>query len=456
MDNRPVEGNRPANPRRRPQNKMKLFKEAYLPFCIGAVVLVIIIAIIIAIAAGGRDKPTDPTDDGNATALQQEAQQRLDQAEQLALEYDYDGALKVLECFSGDMEAFPELRKAMDEYTLIKHSMVSWNASQVPNLSFHVLIADLSIALADPTYGTDGGNQYNRNFITCDEFSAILGRLYENGYVLVDMDDLYAYESVDGEMTYVEKELLLPEGKKPVMLTETHCNYYSYMVDQDRDGQPDPGGAGFANKLCWDNGFYNEMVKADGTTVTGAFDLVPLLENFIQQHPGFSYKGARAILAFSGYDGIFGYRINQNLISEDHDATTLIRQLKEAGYTLACYTYDNVDYSVKSADEIREDIRLWQEEIAPIVGSTDILVFAWGADIGTSYEDNKKFDVLYAHGYRFFLGSTPFLSQQVDEQYVRHNRLIVTGTYLYHHSEWFKELFSTDNLLDTRRGNVPE
>ena len=153
---------------------------------------------------------------------------------------------------------------------------------------------------------------------------------------------------------------------------------------------------------------------------------------------------------------IFGYRINQNLISEDHDATTLIRQLKEAGYTLACYTYDNVDYSVKSADEIREDIRLWQEEIAPIVGSTDILVFAWEADIGTSYEDNKKFDVLYAHGYRFFLGSTPFLSQQVDEQYVRHNRLIVTGTYLYHHGEWFKELFSTDNLLDPRRGNVPE
>ena len=38
----------------------------------------------------------------------------------------------------------------------------------------------------------------------------------------------------------------------------------------------------------------NEYVQDDGTVVRGSFDLVPLLEDFIREHPDFSYKGARA------------------------------------------------------------------------------------------------------------------------------------------------------------------
>lgn len=38
-----------------------------------------------------------------------------------------------------------------------------------------------------------------------------------------------------------------------------------------------------------------EMEQDDGSVVTGDFDLVPILETFIKEHPGFSYKGARAL-----------------------------------------------------------------------------------------------------------------------------------------------------------------
>ena len=443
---------------------MQTFKEAYLPFVIGAIAVIVIVAVIVAVSSGSRNKPTDPTSGSVSPLLEQEAQQLLAQAEQLAQTYDYDGALLVLQNFSGDINAFPELKRAIDDYTIIKHSMVPWTADQVTNLSFHVLIEDLSAALADASHGQPGTNRYTRNFITTKEFSSILQRLYDNGYVLVDLDDFYitGHSSQTGQDLYFTKKLYLPEGKKPVMLTETHCNYYSYMIDQDEDGTPDPDGAGFSSKLCWDDGFYNEMVKSDGSVVTGAFDLVPLLENFIKLHPDFSYRGARAILAFSGYDGIFGYRITSETVDEEKrmedlgNANVLMRRLQEAGYTLACYTFDNVDYSVMRAAEIREDIQLWQDLIAPITGSTNVLVFAWEADIGTSYENNDKFDVLYSYGYRFFLGSTPFPSQEVDEQYVRHNRLIVTGSNLYHHPEWFRDLFDTNDLLDPSRDKVPE
>ena len=445
---------------------MQIFKEAYLPFVLVAVAAVIIIGVIIGIAAGNKepDPTTIPSDPTAPTYQQQDVDQLLEEARHLALLYDYDGALAVLNSFQGNLSDYPELKHAIDEYTITKHSMVSWSANQVPNLSFHVLIADLDAALADPTYGQKGNNRYNRNFITIGEFSSILSRLYDNGYVLVDLDDFYAHEySVSaGKKVYVEKQLQLPEGKKPFMLTSTHCNYYTYMVDSNRDGVADSGGAGFASKLFWDNGFYNEMVTSDGSTITGAFDLIPLLEAFIEKHPDFSYKGARAILALSGYDGIFGYRVTSDTLSKEQvkaetdAAKALVQQLKDTGYVIACYTYENIDYSVKNAKAIEADILSWQLLIAPIVGKTDIMVFAQEADIGTRYENNEKFDVLYKNGYRFFLGSTPFISTEVNELYVRHSRLMVTGSTLYHHSEWFSQIFSTKDLLDLRRSNIPE
>lgn len=463
MENQPMKEMRPNNPRRKTRSKMQIFKEVYLPFIILAAALIVIVGIAVAIAKAVTD-PADPSDGSPSAQLQQEADALLEQAERLAQSYDFDGALALLATFQGDPDQFPELKNAIDRYTSTKSGMVAWTSDQVPILSFHVLLADLMSALEDPTYGQNGNNKYNRNFVTTEEFSLILQQLYDNGYVLVDLDDFYitGYSSQTDQDIFFEKKLLLPAGKKPIILTQTHCNYYSYMVDPDRDGQPDKDGAGFASKLCWKNGFYNERVTEDGSTVTGAFDLVPLLENFISLHPDFSYKGARAILAFSGYDGIFGYRINSDKLSssaldkERSDAAFVMQKLREAGYTMACYTYDNVDYSVLGASEIEEDIELWQQEIAPIVGNTDILVFAWEADIGTNYNNNEKFDVLYDGGIRFFLGSSPFLSREVDEDYIRHNRLLVTPSALEHHSEWFAGLLDTTALLNPLRGNIPK
>ena len=458
MENQPVKSTPSSNPRRKVRSKQQIFKEVYLPYIILALVAIVIIGIVVAIISGGKD-PVDPSGNNDQTAqLQQEAEALLKQAEALALQYDFDGALAALATFQGDLEDFPEIENAINHYTATRHNMVTWTAGQVPNLSFHVLVEDLKAALADPTYGQDGNNLYNRNFVTTQEFSTILQRLYDDGYVLVKLSDLYNV----GNEGYEEKQLQLPAGKKPLLLTETHCNYYTYMVDPDRDGQPDSAGAGFASKLCWNNGFYNEMVTSDGNTVTGAFDLVPILENFIQLHPDFSYKGARAILAFSGYDGVFGYRITAEDLSDEalqqerSAAAALAQKLRETGYTIACYTYDNSDYSVKDPNEIEADILRWQERIAPVLGATDVLVFAREADIGTNYQGNKKFNVLYDQGYRFFLGSAPFLSHEVKENYVRHSRLSVTGSTLQHHSEWFDGIMDTDGLLDPLRGRVPQ
>lgn len=448
MDNQPMQGNPPSNPRRRKRSKAKTFREVYLPFIIVAVAVLAIIGIIAAIASGS-DTPDTPSDtDKTQIKLEKQAKELIRQAEDLAAAYDYEGALELLKTFKGDLADFPKVADAITAYTTVINTMVTWKGEQVYNLSFHTLIADLDAALADKKYGQSGNGKYNSNFITIDEFSSILQKLYDNNYVLVNLTDLYVYN--EETQTYVEKELKLPADKKPIMLTETHCSYYRYMESSHA----------FASKLLYnENGFYNEMILSDGSTVTGAYDLVPILEDFIKQHPNFSYKGARATLAMSGYDGIFGYRITSDTLSKEDlakacsDASALVQALRDAGYIIACYSYDNVSYS--NVDLIHSDLQKWKAQITPVIGETDVMVFAQGSDIGTSYDDNKKFDALYEGGFRFFSGSSSMCFSEIGSKYVRHNRLMVTGSNLSHHSDWFKDIMDITSLLDTRRGDIP-
>ncbi len=455
-------------PRRRKRTKMQIFKEAYLPTIILAVTIVLVLVFIIggAVNRSSDDETTPPpstttqppssTEDHSAELLAQEAANLIIRAEMLAASYDFQGAIDALNSFSGDESQFPAIGEARDRYQAVMGSMVAWKASDVPNLSFQVLIADPNRAFKDKTYGSS----YKKNFVTVSEFSAILQQLYDNGYVLVDLDSFYGTEhsASSGRDVYAASELLLPAGKKPVMITETNVNYYSYMVDSNNDGKPDADADGFASKLCYDGDFYNEIVHADGSIGTGAYDLVPILEAFIESNPDFSYQGARATIAFSGYDGVLGYRINSATLTEDalkaerDGAAAIVRALKDAGYTLACYTYENINYGSKDANAIQADLNKWANEIAPWIGELDVLVFARDGDIGdTNPYTGSKFNVLYNAGFRYFMGTGETPWNQVNDLYVRHNRISVSGSNLKNHAELFAGMFDAASVLDNAR-----
>lgn len=454
-------------PRRRPvrrkKTKWQIFKEAYLPTVIISLTIILIIWFIIggAIRRNRNDKPvestppvitTEPTN--LASRYQEQANDLMAQAAAAAENYDYEEAVTILSSFQGNMADFPALQSAYNEYVQIMNEMVTWNdPSQIPTLSFHVLIADAELAYKDSQYG----NSYKKNFITTDQFRSILEQLYANNCVLVDLADIYEeqYDEGTGKTTYVPKELLLPAGKQPIMLVQTQVNYYLYMTDGRKDGLPD----GFAGKLLVDEkgNFYNEMPLADGTTATGDYDMVPILEKFIAENPAFSYHGARAILGITGYDGIFGYRVNSTSLSADAlaaeqaAATELTRALQEAGYRIACYTYNNLNYSNQSAAQIQADLQKWEEQVKPWLDDApvDILVYAKEGDIAGMEEEysGSKYNVMYNAGYRFFMGVSGEGYNQIGDQYVRHNRLPITGSYLQNHADWFEGLFDAASLL---------
>ena len=51
----------------------------------------------------------------------------------------------------------------------------------------------------------------------------------------------------------------------------------------------------------------NEYIEDDGRVSVGDYDMVPLIDRFVEKHPDFSYRGAKGIVALTGYNGILGY-----------------------------------------------------------------------------------------------------------------------------------------------------
>ena len=458
---------RPQNPRRRRKTKWEIIKEAYLPTIILIATAILIIIFIAGALARRSDTNETTPPESSSTAptpdpYEAEIQQLLTEAALLAADYDYKGAADLLGTFKGDMSSYPALSAKKDEYLKADANMVTWSdPAQIKTLSFHTLIADPARAFVNAAYGA----AYKKNFVTVEEFKGILHHLYDNGYILVSLEDFtYAADpslgAVDGNMCYA-KELRLPIGKKPLLLVQTNVNYYTYMVDGNGDGLPDKDGAGFASRmLVGDNGKITcEMVDSQGNTVQGAYDLVPILNDFIEGHPDFSYRGAKAILAPSGYDGIFGYRINAGVKAskgEDYynemvaGATELVKALRADGYDLACYTYGNSAYGAISAGEIQNDLRSWASEITPVFGSTSILVFAQNSQI--EEYTGSKFNVLYNAGFRYFFGFDT--NGKVASNYILQSRVLVTGSQMLENPALYGAFFSTDGILDPLRNNA--
>lgn len=467
----------PNNPRRRRRkSRSQIFKEVYLPPILVCLCAVLVLSFLMGSASNMISAYKDKKDRENAqlqdssSAVElaaQAYQEALNQAEAYVSEYDYDNAIAVLEDFKASPSYSPQehasigdllVNYATTQNQLIDHS----DPSTIPNLSFHVLINDLERAKKN----TELFGKYNQNFVTTQEFGKILQAIYDNGYVLVNFDSFISTGvGTDGKETFHFKPIRLPEGKKPIMLTETMVNYFHYMISDVENGDADANGDGFASKLVVKNGEIKaEYVDATGATLVGDYDFVPILESFIKSHPGFVYQGARATLAVTGKQGVFGYRTNTSYHStkgaayyeeQVQGAKEVAEALRSQGYRIACFTYGNVAYKTMSAQQIQEDLTNWSNQIVnPVLGVVDTIVFAQTSNI--SEYTGTVFDMLYTTGFRYFVsnGSDPWA--EVNTNYVRQNRLMVTGENMAWHKDYFQGIFDCNTVLDVQaRGNVP-
>lgn len=402
------------------------------------------------------------------------------EADLLAAQYDYDAAIeKLQEVPTADSDAEVTTKKA--EYEAARDSCVPINMNEVTHIFYHSLVVDPDKCFGNADDPLTAG--FSQWMTTVDEFNKITQEMYDKGYVLVRLRDLVNETTdADGTVHFTQAELKLPPGKKAFVMSLDDLSYY-HSYDNH----------GIASKLILDeNGkVTNEYINDDGTVSTGAYDVVPLLDAFIEEHPDASYRGAKGLIAMTGYNGVLGYRTDgvyesrdperlgtdQKAWLEAHpdfdyakecaDAKVIADTMKESGWEFASHTWGHRHIAQITLADLQEDTQKWKTYVEPILGSADTIVFAHGEDIGDWKDysaDNEKFNYLKGEGYNFFcnVDSAQYFLQ-IRDNYVRQGRRNLDGYRLYQDkiaaSEGDKkttDLFDAATVYDVRRPNVPE
>jgi hypothetical protein len=314
----------------------------------------------------------------------------------------------------------------------------------VEHLFFHPLIVF-------PQLSFDGDSMakgYDDWFVTVAEFKQMLNLLYERNYILVDIHSLYGVKTVNGHPVAVSRTLSLPAGKKPFILSIDDVNYYDYMREN-----------GNAWRLAADE---DGTVTAWARTPDGQekssreWEIVPLLDDFVKRHPDFSWKGAKGILALTGYEGILGYRTNNpdssNYEKEKAAASDIIQRLKKDGWTFASHSWGHLDVNKSSLARLKRDSARWQKEVGSLIGPTDVFVYPYGISVGLT---DAKLAFLRKQGFLVFcsVGPAPYLSYR--DGVLRMDRRHIDGISLRTQRNRLEPLFGNAPLLDSARPKIP-
>ncbi|WP_252897798.1 polysaccharide deacetylase family protein [Amylolactobacillus amylophilus] len=110
--------------------------------------------------------------------------------------------------------------------------------------------------------------------------------------------------------------------------------------------------------------------------------------------------------------------------------------MKKEGWQFASHSWGHINMTTASVDHIKKDTALWQKEVQPIVGKTPVLIFPFGADIGsfTNYtNDNAKYTYLKSSGFSIFdnVDASKTSWGQLTNDYYRNARINVDGIRLH-------------------------
>lgn len=368
---------------------------------------------------------------------QEEINKLIEKTDYMAKGYFYDEAVQQVEAYKG-WEQEEALTGARTRYLEEKEKLIPYDGP-VNHVFFHSLIADTSKA-----FDGDGmSNGYNYWMTTISEFNKMLEQMHDKGFVLVSIHDVAGTVEKDGKKIYQQSKIYLPEGKKPFVLSQDDVSYYDYM---QKDG--------FAKKIVLDkNGKTACQIERDGKIVTERdFDVVPLLDVFVEKNPDFSYRGAKGLLALTGYEGTMGYRVDK-VDAPDYEKTAqqvkkLAKALKVEGWEFASHGYGHRHSKEISADTLKKDTDRWEKEIGSLIGGTDVYVYPYGEEI--EYKGDKL-DYLMKKGFRYYCGVYAYPWIEINKNYVRMTRRNLDGFTMHFYPDRIKDLFDLDYVYDQSR-----
>ena len=358
----------------------------------------------------------------------------------------------------------PDPYEAVRTYWSEDQLTQAWGPDQpVEHLFFHPVIAYPEFAFSDAVpYDRQKG--LDDWMVTVDEFKKILQSVYDKGYILVNMGDVWSEVTDENGVKRMERNtLMLPEGKKPLIISFDDVNYYDYMLAE-----------GFTSKLVLgeDGQIWAQCTDphTKETFLTQDLDATPILDNFVLEHPDFSLNGAKAIYSLTGYQGILGYRTqnDRDIPTDDPrrpefeafrqgeiDAVKpVIERLKETGWTFGSHTWGHINLGseTRSLASVQTDTQRWLEEVGSLVGPTNILFYPHGArpDGDDWHKTGPMFQYLQSMGFRVFasVGVNDFSYIKKDISAVICDRLHPDGTTLRWSRDRYLQFYDAQDIID--------
>jgi len=306
----------------------------------------------------------------------------------------------------------------------------------------HVFIHPL---IAYPELAFDSDSQslgFDDWFITVKEFNKILNSLYEKDFILIDINKAYEEVEHNGKKIMKRKPLMLPEGKKPIILSLDDVNYYKYMI-----------GNGTVQKLLVDeNGdltTYSKNPQGE-EVISKENESITVLNEFVKKHPDFSSEGAKGVIALTGYEGILGYRTNANAVNREEEIVSvkkIIDKLKTEGWTFASHSYGHPDLSQIGQQLLNSDTVKWKNEVESLIGCTQVYIYPFGSAVT---KDPVKFQYLQSQGFKIFcaVGSSSYEEIPTDSDVVVTDRRHIDGVSLRKQRDSFLDLYDANKIID--------
>lgn len=364
----------------------------------------------------------------------------LDQANQLAKKYYYDEAISLLA--NADDEIIDDkISAARAELQTQKDALVEYNGP-IYHIFFHSLIIYPELAFDNKGHPAEG---YNMWMTTQSEFQKMLPLLYQNDFLLYDIESLIE-RNADG--TIKKSPIYLPEGKKPLIISIDDVCYYDYMKTD-----------GFANRLVINenNEVVTEVISPDGTvSLTKDGDVMPILDEFVENHPDFSYRGAKGIIAVTGYQGALGYRITDlegdELKEAQQTVYDIAQNLRADGWKFACHSYTHNGYFRDGSitmEQLISDTTRWKDLIEPYVGETKIYISPFGVHFA---EKDERYQYILSNGFDIYCGVSNTLRTSYYNTSMMQERFDMDGYMMFKKPDYIaKYYFNVEDVIDPAR-----
>ena len=127
--------------------------------------------------------------------------------------------------------------------------------------------------------------------------------------------------------------------------------------------------------------------------------------------------------------------------------------MRADGWEFASHTWGHQNVGEISLEHLQTDTKKFQENVDPLIGGTDIIIFAFGTDL-TVQEDysGDKFEYLKSAGYNYFcnVDSSKYFVQ-IRDRYFRQGRRNLDGYRMYYNPELLEDLFDAKAVFDPSR-----